>query len=179
MAPRQHIEIWTDGSTYPANPGKGGWAAIIVGTAGEKQKIRVLSGADNESGEESTNNRTELMAVVEAANALKEGTGKVDLYTDSESYVITGLKKLHFNSMHETHMDLWATLKTLMHFKKVHIFAHHEPSHSTSVMNEWADELAKDAARNGICIDEVREGPPDHIIRRVQKRVERLREPVP
>jgi ribonuclease HI len=168
------VEIWTDGSTYPANPGRGGWGAVIIGTAGKKQKIRVLSGVDEDSGDESTNNRTETLAVLMALNALTAKTVHVQLYTDSASYVISGLKRLRYNRMPETHIDLWASIKTVIHYKNIKLDYEHTRGHSVSVMNEWADELAKGASKDGIVLDEVRDSPPRHLVTRVQRRLEHV-----
>ena len=68
------ITVYTDGSCDP-NPGPGGWAAVIQFGDGEK----VLSG----SNPQTTNNRMELKAALEALLAI-EPTEKIALYTDSE-----------------------------------------------------------------------------------------------
>lgn len=75
------VEIFTDGACS-GNPGPGGWGAILRFNGNEKE----LSGGENET----TNNRMELKAAIEALNALKERC-KVDLYTDSV-YVRDGIK---------------------------------------------------------------------------------------
>jgi len=77
-----HVEIATDGACK-GNPGPGGWGALIRSGATEKE----LSGAENPS----TNNRMELMAAIEALNALKRPC-RVTLSTDSR-YVMDGLTK--------------------------------------------------------------------------------------
>src|SRR5687767_5343926 len=78
--PRVHL--FTDGGCS-RNPGPGGWAYILrhLGTGGEKE----ASGGEPET----TNNRMELMAVIEGLSALKRECN-VELYTDSE-YVRRGL----------------------------------------------------------------------------------------
>ena len=76
------VEIFTDGACK-GNPGPGGWGAIL--RMGDKE--RELS-----DGEQlTTNNRMEMMAVVEALSALKRPCA-VTLYTDSR-YVMDGLTK--------------------------------------------------------------------------------------
>ncbi|RPI22278.1 MAG: ribonuclease HI, partial [Chloroflexota bacterium] len=69
-----HVIIYTDGACDP-NPGPGGWAAVLLSGGHEK----TLSGSDPDT----TNNRMELTAPIEALNALKKPC-RVDLYTDSE-----------------------------------------------------------------------------------------------
>ena len=74
------VEIYTDGACR-GNPGPGGWGALLI--AGKHRKT--LHGGDPET----TNNRMELMAAIEALNALK-GPSKVALHTDSR-YVMHGI----------------------------------------------------------------------------------------
>ncbi len=76
------VEIFTDGACK-GNPGPGGWGAIL--RSGGKE--RELSGGENPS----TNNRMELMAAIEALNALKKPC-RVSLTTDS-NYVRDGITK--------------------------------------------------------------------------------------
>ena len=78
----QVVEIYTDGACS-GNPGPGGWGVLLV--AGDKRKE--LYGGDPDT----TNNRMELMAAIEALNALKKPSA-VTLHTDS-TYVKDGLTK--------------------------------------------------------------------------------------
>ncbi len=59
----KHVDIYTDGSCK-CNPGPGGWCAILV--YGKVEKM--ISGAEAQT----TNNRMELTAIIEALKALKE-----------------------------------------------------------------------------------------------------------
>jgi ribonuclease HI len=74
------VDIYTDGACR-GNPGPGGWAALLLAGAHEKE----ISGAENAT----TNNRMELMAVIAALEALKRAS-QVRLYTDSQ-YVRRGI----------------------------------------------------------------------------------------
>jgi len=76
------VEIYTDGACR-GNPGRGGWAALIRSGSREKE----LSGAEPLT----TNSRMELLAAIEALNALKKPC-RVALYTDS-AYVRDGITK--------------------------------------------------------------------------------------
>ncbi|MGB5256653.1 MAG: ribonuclease HI [Woeseiaceae bacterium] len=76
------IEIYTDGACR-GNPGPGGWGALLI--AGSRSKT--MHGGDPET----TNNRMELTAAIEALNALK-GSRKVILHTDSR-YVMDGINE--------------------------------------------------------------------------------------
>ena len=76
------VTIYTDGACS-GNPGPGGWGAILRYKDTEKE----LSGG----AADTTNNRMELTAVIEALDILKEPC-VVELYSDSK-YVIDGLSK--------------------------------------------------------------------------------------
>ena len=77
-----NVDMFTDGACR-GNPGPGGWGAIL--RSGGKE--RELSGGENPS----TNNRMELMAAIEALNALTKPC-RVSLTTDS-NYVRDGITK--------------------------------------------------------------------------------------
>ena len=74
------VEIWTDGGCKP-NPGPGGWAAVLTFRGVERE----ISGGEPAT----TNNRMELMAAIQALEALKRPC-KVELHTDSQ-YVRKGI----------------------------------------------------------------------------------------
>lgn len=74
------VEIFTDGACR-GNPGPGGWAALL--RHGDHEKV--ISGAERDT----TNNRMELTAAIEALAALKRHT-RVALTTDSQ-YVRQGV----------------------------------------------------------------------------------------
>ena len=80
MTQAKVVVIYTDGGCEP-NPGVGGWAAILL--FGKKR--RELSGGEQDT----TNNRMELTAAIEALDALKRPC-EVTLYTDSQ-YVKNGI----------------------------------------------------------------------------------------
>ncbi|GJI87202.1 ribonuclease HI [Duganella hordei] len=76
------VEIFTDGACK-GNPGLGGWGAFLVAEGAEKE---ICGGA-----RDTTNNRMELQAVIEALNALKRPC-MVTLHTDSQ-YVQKGISE--------------------------------------------------------------------------------------
>ena len=76
------VEIYTDGACR-GNPGPGGWGVLLI--SGTRQ--RTLHGGERET----TNNRMELTAAIEALNALR-GTQNVILHTDSR-YVMDGIRE--------------------------------------------------------------------------------------
>lgn len=75
-----NVVIYTDGACR-GNPGPGGWGVILIHGAREKE----MCGGDLAT----TNNRMELMAAIQALEALKTPC-KVELHTDSQ-YVRTGI----------------------------------------------------------------------------------------
>lgn len=72
-SPAKTVEIYTDGACS-RNPGPGGWAAILRYKGSEKE----ISGFERQT----TNNRMEMKAVIEALRMLKEPC-KVKIHTDS------------------------------------------------------------------------------------------------
>jgi ribonuclease HI len=136
------IDIWTDGACS-GNPGPGGWGAILHYAGVEKE----LSGAEAAT----TNNRMELMAAIEALNALKRAS-KVRLHTDSK-YVMDGVTKwIHgwkkngwktADKKPVKNEDLWKLLDEAN--------ARHDVTwkwvkgHADNEMNNRADELARNA----------------------------------
>ena len=78
------IVIYTDGACS-GNPGKGGWAAIILS---EKSSQSSISGSSNNT----TNNRMELMAPIMALKKIKKKS-EIMIYTDSK-YVKENLGEL-------------------------------------------------------------------------------------
>jgi ribonuclease HI len=74
------VTIYTDGACR-GNPGPGGWGAILISGAHERE----LCGGERTT----TNNRMELMAAIQALEALKKPC-RVELHTDSQ-YLRTGI----------------------------------------------------------------------------------------
>ncbi|MCH8135986.1 MAG: ribonuclease HI [Proteobacteria bacterium] len=76
------IEIYTDGACR-GNPGPGGWGVLMI----KGQHRKTMHGGEHET----TNNRMEMTAAIEALNALKNGQ-RVVLHTDSK-YVMDGVNE--------------------------------------------------------------------------------------
>ena len=85
-SPLTLVELYTDGACS-GNPGPGGWAAIL--TYGQHQKS--ISGYE----ENTTNNRMEISAAVEAFKMLSR-TCQVELFTDSQ-YLKNGITTWIYN----------------------------------------------------------------------------------
>lgn len=136
------VEIYTDGGADP-NPGIGGWAALLLSGGYEK----VLTGHDPDT----TNNRMELMAAIEALRALKRPC-QVQLYTDSE-YLRRGITEWieqwakkdwqHKPGKPVANADLWRTLWPLV--QRHEINWHWVKGHAGNQYNERVDALARQA----------------------------------
>ena len=136
------VDIFTDGACS-GNPGPGGWAAILRSGKHERE----ISGG----AAATTNNRMELLAVINALNALK-ATSDVTVHTDSR-YVMDGatqwLKRWKANGWKTSDKkpvrndDLWRALDTAMSAHKVSW--RWVRGHSDHVDNERADALARAA----------------------------------
>ena len=85
--------VYTDGGCS-GNPGPGGWAYVIIQADSLENRAESVSVAENWGGEKATtNNRMELMAVIEALKYLsrtKAAAKEVTVYTDSQ-YVQKGM----------------------------------------------------------------------------------------
>ena len=144
----KRVEIFTDGACS-GNPGPGGWGAILRAGTHEKE----LSGAESET----TNNRMELMAAIEALGALKRPC-EVDLYTDSV-YVRSGMtewlqgwKARGWKTAAKKpvkNADLWQALDEVAAKHKVSW--HWIKGHAGHPENERADELARLAIKTLDC----------------------------
>tara|TARA_B100001179_G_scaffold232489_1_gene225608 strand:+ start:2340 stop:2774 length:435 start_codon:yes stop_codon:yes gene_type:complete len=139
------VQIFTDGACK-GNPGPGGWGALLRKGATERE----LSGAQADT----TNNRMEMTAAIEALSALKRPCA-VDLYTDSK-YLIDGITKWlsgwqkrgwkTADKKPVKNEDLWRRLAELDATHR--ITWHWVKGHSGHAENERVDKLASDAAES-------------------------------
>jgi len=138
------IKIYTDGACS-GNPGRGGWAAIII----NDKKIEKISGSHNNT----TNNRMELTAVI---SALKFVTDQdLEIYTDSK-YTKDGIEKWisnwkkngwkTSNKQDVKNKDLWNELDKLN--QKKNVKWNWVKGHSENKYNNMADELARSEIGN-------------------------------
>ncbi len=136
------VEIYTDGACSE-NPGKGGWAAVLVYKGKEKE----ISGGSGDT----TNNRMELTAVIEALKQLREPCS-VELTTDSK-YVCDAVNKGWLYSWKKNgwkksdrkpalNVDLWEELLPLL--EKHNVNFNWVKGHNGHPYNERCDRLAVD-----------------------------------
>lgn len=135
--------IYTDGACS-GNPGAGGWAAILI----HGNHTKRISGAE----EETTNNRMELLAVINALSLLKIKS-KVLLYSDS-AYVVNAFNQKWIATWLENgwrtsgrkpvqNKDLWLQLLSLT--KKHSVKFIKVKGHADNQYNNECDELARKA----------------------------------
>jgi len=139
------VTVYTDGSCL-GNPGPGGYGALLV--FGDHRKTLA------EGFKHTTNNRMELLAPVEALNALSQAC-EVNIYTDSQ-YVKNGINQWINNWKRNNWMtsakkpvknvDLWKKLDAACSRHKVKW--HWVKGHSGHPENDLVDELARDAAQS-------------------------------
>lgn len=141
----KNVEIFTDGACS-GNPGPGGWGAILRYKGNEKE----LSGGSADT----TNNRMEITAVLQALTALKEPCN-VTLYSDSQ-YVCNALKlgwakKWKANNWMRNkkepalNPDLWE--KLLEQYDRHNVTVMWVKGHAGHPENERCDRLAVEQAK--------------------------------
>jgi ribonuclease HI len=144
------VTIYTDGACS-GNPGPGGWGAILM--YGEHRKE--ISGGEPDT----TNNRMELLAVIEALGELKYPC-EVKVYSDS-AYLVNCFENKWYqrwqangwrNAKNQPveNRDLWERLLGLMEVHDVHYYK--VKGHSDNEWNNRCDELARAAAK--VVVDE-------------------------
>ena len=136
----KHVRIYTDGACR-GNPGPGGWGAVLVYGAHEKE----LSGGEAHT----TNNRMELSGVIAALEALKEPC-EVTLTSDSR-YVVEAINEGWVYGWRDRgwrkadkspalNVDLWETLLALLEKHRVTFIW--VKGHAGHPYNERCDRLA-------------------------------------
>ena len=137
------IKIYTDGSCLK-NPGDGGWAVIII----RDDESKEISGSERDT----TNNRMELLAPINALKEMKRDE-QIEIYTDSQ-YVKLGItewiNKWVLNNWKTSkkedvkNKDLWIELYNLN--KNLDVKWNWVKAHAGNIINEKVDLLAKKAA---------------------------------
>ena len=137
------IKIYTDGSCI-GNPGKGGWAAIIIN---DEKKSKIKGSKKN-----TTNNQMELLAPIKALKKISKGS-KVQIFTDSK-YLKLGItewirnwKKNGWRTSNKKkvkNIELWTELDLLSN--EYEINWNWVKAHSTDKLNNEVDLVAREAA---------------------------------
>jgi len=141
VSEKPRVTIYSDGACQ-GNPGPGGWGAIIRFGKHEKE----LSGGEKDT----TNNRMELMAALEALRALNQPC-QVTVFTDS-TYLKNGITEWLPNWKQRNwrrkggklaNVDLWMKLDEEITHHDVHW--RWVKGHAGNWFNERVDKLAKKA----------------------------------
>lgn len=137
-----NITIFTDGASR-GNPGPGGWGAVMI----YKNIIKEFS----DGYRLTTNNRMELLAVIESLKKLKKNGFIIDIYTDS-SYVVNAIEKRWVwdwekkNFKEKKNEDLWREFLKLYPLNTIKM--HWVKGHADNFYNNRCDTLATQAALN-------------------------------
>lgn len=147
MTRKKHgiVEIFSDGACS-GNPGPGGYGAILK----YGQRVKEISGGEPET----TNNRMEMMAIIEALRQLKRSC-KIKIVTDS-NYVVKGMTKwvagwitrnwLNSQKKPVLNRDLWEELLKLSQPHQIEWAW--TKGHHGHLENERCDQLARNAIKN-------------------------------
>lgn len=138
----KNVKIYTDGSCV-GNPGAGGYCGILVYKGVEK----IIKGAHPLT----TNNRMELLAVIESLKILKEPCN-IELFSDSK-YVCEAINKWLANWIKKDfdkvkNVELWQ--EYLLVAKPHNIRAFWVKGHNGDMMNEKCDKIAREQANSFI-----------------------------
>ena len=142
---KKQVTIYTDGACS-GNPGPGGWGCILMYNQHRKES----SG----SALNTTNNRMEITAALEALKLLKEPC-RVDLYTDS-AYLCNALEKKWLDTWSKNgwktasksnveNQDLWKEL--IVELDRHDVQFHKVKGHADNEYNNRCDKLARDAVQ--------------------------------
>jgi ribonuclease HI len=135
------IEIYTDGAAS-GNPGPGGYGVILR----SGQHYKELSAGFRLT----TNNRMELLAVIEGLKAIKNPGAEVMIFSDSK-YVIDSVEKkwvfgwVKKGFKDKKNKDLW--MRFLDVYKKHHVSFTWIKGHNDHPENERCDQLAVAASK--------------------------------
>ncbi len=143
MAENKEIHIFTDGSSR-GNPGPGGYGIVMDDNSSGYVKEY------SEGFRKTTNNRMELLAVIEALKKLKKENALVIVFTDSKYVVDSVEKKWVFtweknNFKKKKNIDLWRDF--LIIFRKHEVRFKWIKGHNNHSQNERCDHLAFQASK--------------------------------
>ncbi|MBQ7194925.1 MAG: ribonuclease HI [Bacteroidales bacterium] len=139
MESRDKIFLYTDGGAS-GNPGPGGWGAVLKCGSLRKE----MSGGFSRT----TNNRMELLAVIEGLRAIRWENAEVEVWSDS-TYVVKSVTEgwlenwVNKNWKKVKNVDLWQEFLPL--YRKHRVTFHWLKGHAGHPENERCDQLAVEA----------------------------------
>ncbi len=137
------VHIYTDGAAS-GNPGPGGYG-IVMEWVGKPYRKEFSQGFKH-----TTNNRMELLAVIEALKRLKKDGVSVTVFTDSK-YVVDAVEKKWLDRWERTNfkdkknVDLWKLF--LIEYRKHRVSFKWIKGHNDHPQNERCDALAVAASK--------------------------------
>lgn len=146
----KQISIYTDGAAR-GNPGPGGYGVVLLSGPHKKEL--------SQGYRLTTNNRMELMAVIEGLKAIKKAEWPVTIYSDSQ-YVVNAISKGWLTNWMKTNFkgdkknpDLWRIFHELSQgFQITMVWV---KGHADNLYNNRCDELATAAADSrNLLVDE-------------------------
>jgi ribonuclease HI len=149
------ITIYTDGASS-GNPGPGGYGVVLISG---KHRLEKSAGFRM-----TTNNRMELMAVIEGLEALKIPGSRVVVYTDSK-YVADSVEKgwvFQWESKafkKKKNPDLW--IRFLKIYRKHNVRFVWIKGHANNAENELCDQLAVNASLKGPLLEDTGYNPEE------------------
>lgn len=137
------VHIYTDGAAR-GNPGPGGYG-IVMEWVGKPYKKEFAKGYKH-----TTNNRMELLAVIDALKKLKKPNVSVLVFSDSKYVVDAVQKNWVFNwekkgFKDKKNVDLW--IEFLKEYRKHKVFLKWIKGHNNHPQNERCDALAVEASK--------------------------------
>jgi ribonuclease HI len=147
------ITIYADGASS-GNPGPGGYGVVLISG---KHRLEKSAGFKL-----TTNNRMELMGVIEGLEALKIPNSKVTVYTDSK-YVADSVEKgwvFKWESKgfkKKKNPDLW--IRFLKIYRKHNVRFKWVKGHASNIENEVCDRLAVNAYQENYLLDDTGYNP--------------------
>jgi ribonuclease HI len=138
------VHLYTDGAAS-GNPGPGGYALILEWVGKGHSKTH------SQGYKHTTNNRMELMAVIEGLRMLKNPATEVVVFTDSKYICDAVEKKWVFgweqkNFKDKKNIDLWKAF--LVVYRKHRVRIQWIKGHNQHPQNEWCDKAAVQASKD-------------------------------
>lgn len=151
--------MYTDGASR-GNPGPGGYGVILMSGSHKKEL--------SQGYRKTTNNRMELMAVIEGLKALKKASLRVNIFTDSQ-YVVNAVEKGWLKNWIATdfkggkkNKDLWMEFHHLA--KRHQLKFYWVRGHAQNAFNNRCDQLATAAADSYDLLEDTGYESPDQLL---------------
>lgn len=151
--------MYTDGASR-GNPGPGGYGVILMSGSHRKEL--------SQGYRKTTNNRMELMAVIEGLKALKKPSLRVNIFTDSQ-YVVNAVEKGWLKNWIATdfkggkkNKDLWMEFHHLA--KRHQLKFYWVRGHAQNAFNNRCDQLATAAADSYDLLEDTGYESPDQLL---------------